>query len=86
MFCPVTNRARSEHKKTTTSATSSGSPTRPTGVPLTKRSSWSGMYWNQGAVMAVRIMPGETEFTLIDGPYSRAADAVSAATAALLAE
>jgi hypothetical protein len=44
------------------------------------------MYWNQGAVMAVRIMPGETELTLIDGPYSRAADAVSAATAALLAE
>ena len=34
MFCPVTNRARSEHKKTTTSATSSGSPTRPDRRPL----------------------------------------------------
>jgi hypothetical protein len=44
------------------------------------------MYRNHGAVMAVRIIPGDTEFTLIDGPYSRAADAVSAATAALLAE
>ncbi len=85
MFWPVTKRARSEHKKTTTSAMSSGSPTRPTGVPVSKRSSWSGMNSNHGAVMVVRIIPGDTAFTRMAGPYSRAADAVSAATAALLA-
>jgi hypothetical protein len=44
------------------------------------------MYWNHGAVMVVRIIPGETAFTLMAGPYSSAAEAVSAATAALLAE
>jgi len=44
------------------------------------------MYWNHGAVIVVRIIPGETAFTRIVGPYSSAADAVSAATAALLAE
>ena len=58
---------------------------RPTGVPFSKRSTWSGMNSNIGAVMAVRIMPGDTAFTRIEGAYSRAADAVSAATAALLA-
>ena len=85
MFCPVTKRARSEQRKTTTSAMSSGSPIRPTGVPFSKRSSWSGMNSNIGAVMAVRIMPGDTALTRMVGPYSSAADAVSAATAALLA-
>jgi hypothetical protein len=40
---------------------------------------------NMGAVMAVRIIPGETALTRILGAYSRAADAVRAATAALLA-
>ena len=85
MFWPVTKRARSEHRKTTTSATSSGSPIRPTGVPVSKRSTWSGMNSNHGAVIAVRIMPGDTALTRMVGPYSRAADAVSAATAALLA-
>ena len=85
MFCPVTKRARSEQRNTTTSAMSSGSPIRATGVPVSKRSTWSGMNSNIWAVMAVRIIPGETALTRMDGAYSRAADAVSAATAALLA-
>ena len=45
----------------------------------------SGMNSNIWAVMVVRIIPGETALTRIDGAYSRAADAVRAATAALLA-
>ena len=38
-----------------------------------------------GSVKVVRIIPGETALTLMRGAHSRAADAVSAATAALLA-
>ena len=85
MFCPLTKRARFEQRNTTTSAMSSGSPIRPTGVPVSKRSVWLGMNSNICSVMAVRIIPGDTALTRMVGPYSRAAEAVSAATAALLA-
>ncbi len=85
MFWPVMKRAMSEQRKTTTSAMSSGSPIRPAGVPFSKRATWSGKTSNIGSVMVVRIMPGDTALTRMDGAYSDAAGAVSAATAALLA-
>ena len=80
------NRARSEQRKTTTSAMSSGSPSRPIGVVRSKRSRSSGRNCRRGSVRAVTIIPGDTELTRMSGPYSRAADAVMAATPALAAE
>ena len=55
---------------------SSGSPTRATGVPFSKRSTWFGMNSNIWAVMAVLIIPGETALIRMYGAYSNAADAV----------
>ncbi len=62
-----------------------GFPDAAQGVLLVKRSRWWGRNCNNGSVNAVSIIPGEIEFTRICGPYSRAADAVSAATPALAA-
>ncbi len=41
---------------------------------------------NSGSVSVVRIIPGDTALTRTVGPYSSAAFAVSATTAALAAE
>src|SRR4051794_5753127 len=86
MFWPGTKRARAEHRNTTTAAMSSGRPTRANGVLSVMCCSWprprsSSSKW----VIGVAIIPGDTALTRIDGAYSSAADAVSAATAAFAA-
>jgi hypothetical protein len=82
MFWPVTNRARSEQRNTTTSATSSGAPIRASGVFSRKASIRSGNIFS-GSVSLVSIIPGETAFTRTVGAYSKAATAVSATIPAL---
>ncbi len=81
----MTNRARSEHKNTTTSAMSSGVPIRPSGVFSTIRSVMSGNPSSSGAVRPVAIIPGETALALIVGAYSSATDEQNAATPAFAA-
>ena len=73
-FCPVTKRARSEQRKTTTSAMSAGRPSRTDRGGSFEALDLVGQEGHHGSVMAVRIMPGDTALTRISGPYSSAAE------------
>src|SRR5262249_1169297 len=79
MFWPVTNLARSEQRNTTTSATSSGVPTRASGVFVAMWSAMPSMRSSR-SVSLVWIIPGDTAFARTVGAYSWAALAVSATT------
>src|ERR1700722_696068 len=91
----VTNDARSEARKTTTLATSSGCPRRFNGSWRSDIScstaSFGGILWNADIVSAkppgldqkgVQIGPGATAFTRMLGPSERASPFVKASTAA----
>ncbi len=76
-------RAMSEARNVTTSAMSSGVPTRSSGVlAAIAGAACSPCSVSSSSVIAVWIIPGDTALTRIVGAYSSAADAVSAATAA----
>src|SRR5262249_35358119 len=67
---PVMNPAAGEARKVTTPATSSGVPSRPSGVSARSRSRCSSA---SSAVMSVLMYPGATAFTRTPrGPHSRA--------------
>ena len=87
MFWPVTKRARSEQRNTTTSAMSLGRADpgeRRLGRSCAPRGRARAAR-GAASVSGVAIMPGDTALTRIVGAYSSAADAVSATTAALAA-
>ncbi len=84
MFTPVTNDARSEQRKAITAATSSAPPGLPRGTRPPSRSRVAASPSN-ATVKGVSISPGETALTRTEGPYSSAADWVSASTPALAA-
>src|SRR5439155_25436960 len=61
---PVIHRARSESRNTTSSATSSGSPTRPSGIFAARPASSASSI---GPVIFARTTPGDTALTRIVG-------------------
>src|SRR5438132_10106312 len=83
--CPVIQRAAGEHKKRTTSATSSAFPRRPNGLRSIARRKTSGSE-KYLEVMSLSTYPGAPAFTLIfRGDSSNAQLVVNESTAAFVA-
>ena len=78
-------REASDTRNTTTSAMSSGVPMRAAGVLAVMCGTLQSKPVSRTSVSPVWIIPGATAFTRMSGPYSSAAVAVSAATAAFAA-
>jgi Phytanoyl-CoA dioxygenase (PhyH) len=68
-ICPVTHALAGEARKSTASATSSGSPSLPSGVRATIWLSSSGM-WATNASASVRVAPAATALTRTAGAHS----------------
>ncbi len=84
MIAPLTNDARSDTRNAATSATSIGSPARPSAA----FSSISGNFSRPDAPMiSLRMKPGQMAFTRMPrSPYSTAPALVTAMTPAFVAE